>query len=335
MEALDRLLGLFGWKVPALLLFSILLLPPIAIVLTMSLGWEATFSTDAQTEILKFRSADHNVPNWFVAFDRLRVDGRDLTGLEAQVHIARNARVRLQRLETGPLELTIEAEREGPAARLYDRADQPIAEAQERLQGLVTLTASSTLTLPLAGHAAIGETVFSQATGTSPVLIDGGVEVFGLEAFGRNRFAAGRVELDAGDRLQISRDGDTAGGHGLIRVESGRPGMQVVFHADGDKARIVRFGTAGYELSPSLWARISSDPLYQALLALYAALLPVLAVITTTLAGHWRMQQLDRLQHGQRLESSGTDDGQPSLSTEAEDNRTGSDSADSGEGQHP
>lgn len=295
MDSFEHLLNLYGLRAAGLLLAVALLLPVALILWTMGSRWDATFSVSAQTEVLSFQTDKINVPNWFLSFNRLRIDGEDIDPGQMQLSIGHDARSTLRRLETGPLQLQIESMGSEKVTSLFSPADEPIIEVKRVLQALIAPPAGEPLTLPLAGQAVIGETVFAQTASTSPVLLDGEIEVFGLEFLGDNRFSANRAQLSPGDRLEILDHGNTASGHGLIRIESDAPGMRVIFHADGDAASIVRFGTAGYELSPSLWSRISSDPLFRNILAIYAALLPVLAIATTTILSQLKLKKITKI----------------------------------------
>src|SRR6056297_651663 len=122
MEALDRLFNDPGWRSTLTLMVVLALVPLIIIVLSMNLPWQATFSINAQTEVVEFETGQHNVPNWFVTTDRMRVDGVDTDPFSGQIEIGRETRVRLVRLQTGELRLTLERAGQGPAATLYDNA---------------------------------------------------------------------------------------------------------------------------------------------------------------------------------------------------------------------
>ena len=294
MEMLDKFFGQLGLRSTLVVLIALAALPLITIIIAMNLHWEATFSVNARTEIMQFETGQLNVPNWFVRFARIRIDGNDIEPFAGQIEIGRNTRVRLVRLQFGELRLSLEHSGEGYAATLYDDAENRIGVARKQLQAIIALPAEAAITLPIAGRAIIGDTIFSQSVETSPVLLAGHVQVFGLYAIGRNRFAAQQAELAAGDRLEIEYSKTSSGGHGMLRIEPAQAGLRVVFHADGPAARIIRFGTAGYELSPSMWARVSADPLYQSLLAIYAVLLPALGLGFASLFNQWRLRQMAR-----------------------------------------
>ena len=292
MESLERLFNDLGWRSTLSLMAALALLPLIIIVIAMNVPWQATFSINAQTEVAQFETAQQNIPNWFVTSERIRIDGVDAEPFSGQLEIGRETRIRLVRLQNGPLRLTVDQSGPGTVATLYDKAESRIATAQKRLQAIVAVPQGEATTLPIAGRAVIGDTVFSQSVETSPVLLDGHVQVFGRYVIGRNRFAAQQAPLDPGDRLELDYSSTSSGGQGLIRIQPGRPGVQVVFHADADAVRILRFGTAGYELSPSLWARVSADPLYQSLLAIYAVLLPAIGLTLASLLNQFRLRQM-------------------------------------------
>jgi len=323
MEALDKFFSDLGWRSTLLLMFALGLLPFVAIIILMNLPWQATFSINAQTEVVEFETGQHNVPNWFVTTDRMRIDGVDVDAFSGQIEIGRDTRVRLVRLQTGPLRLTLDQTGQGSVATLYDQAENRIATAQERLQAIVALPGGAATTLPIAGRAVVGDTVFSQSVETSPVLIAGHVQVFGRYVIGRNRFAAQQAPLDSGDRLEIDYSSTARGGHGLLRIQADRPGVQVVFHADAETVRIIRFGTAGYELSPSLWARVSADPLYQSLLAIYAVLLPAIGLALASLFNQWRLRQIARRNRLPKMAAAGVAaQAEKSTGSEPEDRRS-------------
>ena len=294
MEPPHNPLNDLGWRWTLLLMCVLGVLPLVVIVTAMNLPWQATFSISAQTEIVEFEIGQNNVPNWFVTIDRMRIDGVDAEPFTGQLEIGRDTHVRLVRLQVGALRLTLDNAGQGPAATLYDNAENRVATAQQQLQALIEVQPGQAITLPIAGRAVIGDTIFSQSVETSPVLIDGHVQVFGRYVIGRNRFAAQQAPLDAGDRLEIDYTRTAPGGHGLLRIQADRPGVGVVFHTDAETVRVIRFGTAGYELSPSWWARVSSDPLYQSLLAIYAVLLPAIGLALASLFNQWRLRQMAR-----------------------------------------
>ncbi len=294
MKFVDQLFELLGWRATLGLMVALALLPLIIIVVTMSLNWEATFSASARTEVVEFDTGRHNVPNWFVEFERLRIDGLDFEPFSGQLEIGADTLVRLVRFQTGAVRLTLERRESGPTAVIYDQAENRVAIVEQRLQAFISLPAGRAVSFPVAGRAVIGDTVFAQTIETSPVLLEGHVQAFGLYAIGRNRFAAQEARLDSGDRLEMEYIEPGFGGHGMIRIEPDLPGLHVVFHADGKSVRIIRFGTAGYELSPSVWSRISADPLYQSLLAIYAVLLPAIGLAFVSLLNQWRLRQFTR-----------------------------------------
>jgi len=294
MEALDRLFSDLGWRSTLLMIGVLALVPLVIIIIAMNLPWQATFSINAQTEVVEFETGRHNVPNWFITAERMRIDGADFGAFSGQIEIGRETRVRLVRLETGRLRLTLEQTGQELVATLYDQAESRLATARERLQAIVSLPQGEAVTLPIAGRAVIGDTIFSQSVETSPVLIAGHVQVFGRYVIGKNRFAAQQAPLDSGDRLEIDYSNTAPGGHGLLRIQQDEPGLRVVFHADADAVRVIRFGTAGSELSPSLWARVSADPLYQSLLAIYAVLLPAIGLALASLFNQFRLRQITR-----------------------------------------
>ena len=292
MELPDQILNNFGWRSTLSLMAVLVLSPLIVIVISMNRPWQATFSINAQTEIAEFETGQQNIPNWFVMTERIRIDGMDADPFSGQLKIGRETRVRLVRLHNGPLRLTVVQAGQGPAAILFDEAENRIATARERLQAIVAVPRGKATTLPITGRAVIGDTIFSQSVETSPVLLDGHVQVFGRYVIGRNRFAAQQAQLDSGDRLELDYSSAAPSGNGLIRIQPDQPGVKVVFHADADAVRILRFGTAGYELSPSLWARVSADPLYQSLLAIYAVLLPAIGLALASLLNQFRLRQM-------------------------------------------
>jgi len=289
LQALARM----GWKASGMLVLLAVMMPPLIVVLTMRTGWEATFTVNAETEVLTVTTSGSTVPAWYLNAERLRIDQQDFEGFTGQLQLGTDTQLRLVRLGNESLRLEINAlSTELPAAVFYDQDEQVLALVRDRAQLIVNLPPEAALVLPVSGQVVVGDTVFAQVSETSPVLLRGEARVLGLSVLNRDRFAAGTATLDPGDSFSVEFDSQSSGGHGLIRLAQNQPGMQVTFHANGRRAHIIRYGSGGYELAPSVWARVSSDPLYQAMLALYAAILPIAGLGIVTL-GMSLQRQLD------------------------------------------
>jgi len=141
------------------------------------------------------------------------------------------------------------------------------------------------------GEAKIGTTA---KLGENNLLRNGTIKVFEKEQFAGSRYLLGDIELIRGDVVSfISEDSNSKQTivKGILHVsplDSGSErGIYVTAYAGftddptGNEStiEITRFGTQGYNFSPTLWKRIQADPLLNILISLFGMLFFILEFI--------------------------------------------------------
>jgi hypothetical protein len=87
------------------------------------------------------------------------------------------------------------------------------------------------------------------------------VRLLGHTLLGGRLYDGGRTDLGLGDGFEVL---DGASGTGFIFLDTG-PRMQASYRTRGLRGFVKRFGGSGYETKVSIWARLRSDEIVQAL----------------------------------------------------------------------
>lgn len=125
--------------------------------------------------------------------------------------------------------------------------------------------------LPFKGKTHIGEDV---GQGVNRILLSGEVRVIEQQFFKEQRYVAGEYSIDSGDRLVLYKDEqlkEQVSMKGFIRI-SNNPAFDFTIHGVGKVLTVSRLGSAGYQITPSLWARLTKEPIIAALTTLFATL---------------------------------------------------------------
>ncbi len=258
---------------------AVLVVPIVLVGSLMLKSSPTTYTVEAVSEVVEVEVDGQTVPRWVVSGARVRVDAAEQgVGEQFQVQISPQSSLRFERIGLGPLLIVARGNDGGRAATLFDLGEREFAVASELALQLQPSQGQVVL-LPFAGEAKIGDTLYSQTHGASPILRSGRVRLLGQTLLRSGRFQAGGTSLEAGDRFEVkAKDFENRGGSGFIRMDDA-PGFEVVYRAEGREGLVSRFGSPGYRLAPSLWARLTSDPLPQAVFAIWAALIPIALAI--------------------------------------------------------
>ena len=125
---------------------------------------------------------------------------------------------------------------------------------------------------PFVGALSIGEDV---AVGVDSVLLSGTVKIIEQEFLSKGRYIAGEYNLDRGDRVELFMDDELLQASqvkGFMRFTKDNP-IDITCHGVGEVVKVERLGSAGYAISPSVWARLAKDPFITAVTSLFATLL--------------------------------------------------------------
>ncbi|PKH33595.1 hypothetical protein [Shewanella sp. ALD9] len=125
---------------------------------------------------------------------------------------------------------------------------------------------------PFVGALSIGEDV---AVGVDSILLSGTVKIIEQEFLSKGRYIAGEYNLDRGDRVELFMDDELQQASqvkGFMRLTKDNP-IDITCHGVGEVVKVERLGSAGYAISPSVWARLAKDPFITAVTSLFATLL--------------------------------------------------------------
>jgi hypothetical protein len=123
--------------------------------------------------------------------------------------------------------------------------------------------------LAFEGETHIGEDV---GQGVDKILLSGEVRIIERQLFRDKKYIAGDYLLDSGDRLTLYKD-DSLKNHtnmkGFLRV-SDKTSFDFTVHGEGAVLLVFRLGSADYQITPSVWSRISKDPIIAAITTILA-----------------------------------------------------------------
>ncbi len=128
------------------------------------------------------------------------------------------------------------------------------------------LTTSNDLVLPFEGKAYLGEDV---GVGVESLLLEGEVSILESRFLSSGRYQGETYALDTGDRATIVDLNKEYISKGFIRITD-----ETAFYfsvvSEGDGVRVTRFGNEDLLLTPSIWSRVTKDPVVAAITSLFA-----------------------------------------------------------------
>lgn len=125
--------------------------------------------------------------------------------------------------------------------------------------------------LPFDGRVRIGEDV---GIGVENILLNANVQIVEKQFFMDDRYIAATFSLDAGDRVSLFQNSSKqrlADTRGFLRMKQS-DGFAFTIHGEADVLRVDRLGSDGYSISPSIWPRLTSDPIMASITTLLATL---------------------------------------------------------------
>jgi hypothetical protein len=126
----------------------------------------------------------------------------------------------------------------------------------------ISIDGAQSLTLPFEATTFIGEDV---GTGVDKLLIDGSVDILEKQFFTAKRYIGETVELNMGDRIRLSETGSKGDTYakGFLRFLD-TESIYFSVTSQSDSVLIERFGSSTLTISPSIWSRITNDPVVAA-----------------------------------------------------------------------
>jgi len=273
------LVKLFRNNKASLILGISLLIPFLLIMSAIFQSWQATFSVQAQTGVVEIIT-NENQPNWALEAISISVDNNEAEVLDGILTISKDTKIRFQALADGSIYAVISPTK-------MANADSPIIIFDNSLTGSTVIATelfemhfplsslTGQYTFPIQGTLKLGDALHSQISTGNPILMTGSIQVFGDALFGDGRFKALNEELEAGDQISLSnRNDEPVVGFGFIGLNQSHS-MQLQYHAESDSVEVSRFGSDGYSVEPTIWDRLSFDPILKIIVDFLTTWIPV------------------------------------------------------------
>jgi hypothetical protein len=135
----------------------------------------------------------------------------------------------------------------------------------------ISLPINNSFILPFHGKVYLGNDV---GRGVNNILLNGNVRIIEEQLLKDGRYIGGDFPLDIGDRVELfvdSQMSEISKVKGFMKITDNKY-YEFIVHGEGDKVKVERLGSSGYEISPSFWYRITNDPIVAALSSVIAIL---------------------------------------------------------------
>ena len=236
---------------------------------------ENTFTVRGETENITIVFSNDNLNQWDLSNATLLLDitaPDDLVSLSIDSFfmpkVDTTARVLIRNQESKPSQLIITLESDGESAGEIETADKVI---QLPSYAEITIDVNQSRVLPLDGYIRVGEDV---GLGVESLLLSGEVSIVEKQFFRDERYVATEHKLDTGDRVELHNSIETdslAKAKGFIRMTPSNP-LAFTIHGEAKAVKVHRLGSNSYHITPSIWPRITNDPIIAAFSSLLAVI---------------------------------------------------------------
>lgn len=240
--------------------------------------------TNADTEVLRLATGASEPPAWFITGATIGIDTGVVADTAGQVVPLPGSVIRIERVGTGPVRVSITAGAGGEAARFTTADERASTVALEWLEFDLPADGSRPFNVPIRGTLVLGELSGAQTREGGPMLLGGSAWLVERTWITRKRYETELPPLFPGDEVEVAPRGDSvAAGTGFLRA-GGDPGMQVTFTTQGKGLRTRHPGAEDGEIGGvSAWRRLVMDPVA----ALAASLSLILASAAAPKALEW------------------------------------------------
>ncbi|MCF6317862.1 MAG: hypothetical protein L3J83_01065 [Proteobacteria bacterium] len=257
----------------AILFFSLLSIP------FFKQSWQATYSVNANTGIVEI-SVHKKQNSWYLKDVNISIDSNNDQVKTGTLVVFKNTNIKFTAYNNGNVFVEISsnsvANTKGIIATFEDSLGGKIQTIKQSLGFL--LTSNNGYNFPIQGQWKIGDVIHGQTSEENPILLNGQIRVYGNTFFSDGKFQAIEELLEAGDQMELKyNDARPSIGSGFVSMNEDY-GMQVQYHAEADYADMNRFGSAGYKISPTIWHRLSNDPISVILFNIFITLAPFILI---------------------------------------------------------
>jgi len=239
-------------------------------VLSLSSNRNNVYSIKGTTQTITLSTSSNQLNNWFLE------TGSVFTMSSVSCDLKLNENNILELRNGIQITITTENISKKPSYLLVARSDgKTIASINTDTETCdindyleVNIDADQVLTLPFEAITFIGEDV---GAGVDKLLIDGSVNILEKEFFTEKRYIGETVKLNMGDRVRLADNeaSKSAFAKGFVRfVDSNNLYFSVTSQADS--VLIERFGSSTLSITPSIWSRMTNDPVVVGIGSIFA-----------------------------------------------------------------
>lgn len=247
----------------------LILLPCLFAALVLFLPRENIFTVKAKTDVASIKLVKSHLNQWDVSdailiTDPLEGTRKKLDSLDAFLLLNEATEARFTR-ERGYITLVLS----NPIS--LGSIDTPSQQFDLATYAELIIPLEGDRIFPFEGSLVLGEDV---AVGVGHILHEASLTIVEQQLFKQARYKAEEYTLESGNKLELFSDDSheaPAVGMGFLTL-SEQEGLKVVSHGRAEVARVERLGSAGYDISSSIWSRLLNDPLVAALTTLLATL---------------------------------------------------------------
>ena len=234
---------------------------------------ENIFTIRGETENITIVFSADNLNQWDLSYATLLLD---ITEPDSLVELpldsffmpkeGTTARVVIKKKENKANQLIITLENDGKSVGEIETSDKII---QLPSYAEISIFINEPRVMPLDGYVRVGEDV---GLGVESLLLSGEVSIVEKQFFRDERYIATEHKLDTGDRVELHNNTEIdslAKAKGFIRITSSTP-LSFTIHGEAKAVKVHRLGSNSYLITPSIWPRISNDPIIAAISSLLA-----------------------------------------------------------------
>ena len=251
----------------------------LVLILFFKQSWQATFSVNANTGIVEIDT--HTKQNsWYLSDINISIDSEESQVKTGALVISKNTEIKFTTFNNGNILVQITsnflADAKAIIATFEDSIGEEIYLIKESLEFI--LSNEDNYIFPIQGQWKTGDVIHSQTSEDNPILFNGQIRVYGNTFFSEGKFQAIEELLEAGDQMELKyHNNKPAIGSGFVSMNKDY-GLQIQYHAEADYADIKRFGSEGYKISPTIWNRLSNDPISVILFNIFITLAPFILI---------------------------------------------------------
>lgn len=225
------------------------------------------YSVKGSTQAITVETSDAEINEWVFSQGRLVAEDTDMQAVtlkdERFFVFSSDIKLRITSInDTTQHQLLITSRSDDITGVLFD------GNKATPLEGYVEvlLTLSKNIVLPFEGKAYVGEDVGKDV---DSLLLNGEISILESRFLSSGRYAGSSYVLDTGDRISVVDKNSEYVSKGFLRVTQ-NDAFYFSVVSEGDGVQVTRFGNEDLLITPSIWSRVTKDPVVAAITSLCA-----------------------------------------------------------------